>query len=102
MYYIKKIAIFSTLIALLTACIDKPVVSALHQRNDENMHCQELQASLADIKRQKANIRKDDEFQFKYMLVVPTIIAAYQWDQAEKAANQRIEKLNGLLNRKGC
>lgn len=88
-------------VALLSAC-HKPERVSTSKSGDSMMDCGSIQQEISYAEQAKARAREHDRFEFRYMLIVPAFISAYNFHKAEKAADERIENLQRLYNANNC
>lgn len=102
-FTMKKLAVTLAIPSLLlTSCAPAPHVTTVYQPNDNNLNCRQLVQEIATAKNHKKAARAEDTFQWKYVLIVPAVIGAFQWDKAESAAEKRIAHLQNLHRKNNC
>ena len=87
---------------LLTSCAPPPYDAERSKITDTSLSCSGIVNEIALAKQHKKDARAQDNFQYKYMLIVPAVIGIFQWDKAEKAAQERIDYLQELYNNRNC
>jgi hypothetical protein len=98
----KNIFLFSLLVLTLTACSAKPKVVEVERFGDDKLSCPQLEEQLEEAVFYKKQARKDDNFQARYIWVPTGAISAYNFNDAERAAEQRIARVQELGARKHC
>lgn len=87
---------------LLTSCAPPPYIAERAKITDSSLSCSGIVNEIALAKQHKKEARAQDNFQFKYMLIVPAVIGMFQWDKAEKSAQERVDYLQELYNNRNC
>lgn len=99
---IRTIALVTALMFSVSACASKPFVPPVMKPNDRNLSCQDLNLEINQAMQHKQMARKDDTFQWRYILIIPAVISIYNWHKAETAAQERIDYLEGISSQRGC
>ena len=87
---------------IVSSCAPSPHVPRVSQYKDVALSCADLMSEIALAESHKINARSEDRFKWQYIFIVPTVIGIYQWNKAEKAAQQRIEHLQKIYQRNNC
>lgn len=98
---IKKLVLPLVTVSFLAACA-QPVVVPPVGAEDRSKTCAELDRDIAQTKEYRDAARKDDEFQWKYILVVNAVASMYNINKAEKAAQDRLAELQELYAKNNC
>lgn len=93
----------STLLSLtlLSACHRPERVEAV-QSSDSSLDCAQIQDGIRYAEQARQAAREHDKFEFRYILIVPAFVSAYNFDKAEKAADARKAELEQLYRAKDC
>lgn len=86
---------------LISSCYSPERVQPV-QASDSALSCTELQQEISYAEQARAAAREHDKFEFRYMLIVPAFVSAYNFSKAEKAADARKENLESLYASKNC
>lgn len=89
------------LLLMLSACA-KPIVAPPVTAMDTQKDCAALEQDIAETTELKRAAREEDRFQWKYIFVVNAATSWHRMNTAEKAAVERLEKLNSIAAAKGC
>lgn len=94
-------AVSVTSLLLVSGCYKPERVEETSPR-DASLNCQQIQMEKRRAEQAKAAAREHDQFEFRYILIVPAVVSLYNFDKAEKAANARLEQLDRLYMQKDC
>lgn len=97
----KKIAA-SLLAATLVSACHHPERIPTTMPQDSSLNCNQIQMEKRRAEQAKLAAREHDRFEMRYILLIPAAVSLYNFDQAEKAANARLEQLDTLYMQKDC
>lgn len=97
----KRIVATTSILLALSACHRPERIQAVTSQ-DGSLTCAQIQQEQRRAQMAKQSARNHDKFELRYILVVPAIVSMYNFDKAEKAADQRIDVLNKLYAAKQC
>ena len=86
---------------LLSAC-HKPERIKASSARDSSLNCQQIRQEINKAERAKTAAREHDQFEMRYILLVPAIFSMYNFHKAEKAAEERMDNMHNLYARKDC
>lgn len=89
------------LLLSISACA-KPVVAPPVTAADTQKDCAALERDIEETTQLKRAAREEDRFQWKYIFVVNAATSWHRMNKAERAAVDRLEKLNAIAAAKGC
>lgn len=87
---------------LLASCAPKPVVVEVQQPHDSSLDCGRLAGEMQSAEFYKKAAKAEDRFRLRYIFIPTTIVAAYRMNNAESAAQDRLEYLQQLSQQRGC
>lgn len=97
-----KITYILIILIFLSSCAASPKKVDITQDNDQYMDCPQIYYSLQEAEQLKTDARKDDRFQFRYMMPMTAMMSIYNINKAEGNAEKRIEHLKQLAGQRGC
>lgn len=100
--YRKLVASSLALSTLLLSGCHRPDRVEAFQERDSSLSCQQIQEQINYAEQAKIAAREHDKFEFRYMLIVPAFISAYNFHKAEQAADERIANMEQLYTANNC
>ena len=86
---------------LLTGCHRPERIQAV-QDSDSILTCPQIRQEIDYAEQAKLAAREHDKFEFRYMLVIPAFVSAYNFHRAEQAADARKATLEQIYAAKNC
>ena len=71
-------------------------------RKNFSQDCQGLRTKLNNLKQRKSQIRENDKFMFRYMMIIPALTATFKMNKAEKQLDNEIGNARDALNSQNC
>ena len=96
-----KLLFACTLFLSITACANPTVVPPVTV-DDTHKTCPELRQDKAETVLRRLEAQEQKGFHASDVLIAPAVVSSSRIDKAIDAANARIEKLDYLLDAKGC
>lgn len=99
---LRSTVILTVLSAMVLSACHKPERIAASSARDSSLNCQQIRQEINKAERAKAAAREHDQFEMRYILIVPAIFSLYNFSKAEKAAQKRLDNMHQLYDQKRC